>query len=258
MNSTTGVVPQRPPLTLLGTEPIRAAIEFVAHQFSCQPEAPQGDGHAVILFPGLGSDGTALIPLRNHCRSLVYHAVDWGRGLNKGPSGQVDAWLTDLSHHVEELIGDDRRAASLVGWSLGGLYARELGKRLSPRIRQVITIGTPFNGDPAQTNVGWLYSLLNGCAPKPDRELLSRLRTPPPVPTTSIYSRSDGVVSWQSCVHERPGKRVQDVEVSGSHIGMGWNRQVLAVVGDRLRQKPGRWRPYVDAEVSPAEAPRDV
>ena len=257
MNSPTPVLPQRPSLSLLGSEPIRAAIEFVSYQFS-GPSAPaQGDGHAVILFPGLGSDGTPLIPLRNHCRALGYHAVDWGRGFNTGPSGSVDAWLGELSDHVDDLIGDHHQSASLVGWSLGGLYARELGKRLSSRVRQVITIGTPFNGAADHTNVGWLYKLLNGSAPKPDGELLSRLRTPPPVPTTSIYSRTDGVVAWQSCVHARPARRVEDVEVSGSHIGMGWNSAVLAVVADRLRQKPGRWRPYVDSLAPSSKLPAE-
>lgn len=247
MNPPTPFLPPRPSLSLLGSEPIRAAIEFVSYQIKSESEAAQGDGHPVVLFPGLGSNGTPLIPLRNHCRALGYQAVDWGRGFNRGPSGNVDAWLAELSDHVDGLIGDDHRSFSLIGWSLGGLYARELGKRLSSRVRQVITIGTPFNGAANHTHVAWLYRLLNGSAQPPDAELMSRLRTPPPVPTTSIYSRSDGVVAWQSCVHARPARRVEDVEVSGSHIGMGWNSAVLSVVADRLRQKPGKWRPYVDS-----------
>ena len=250
MTPFTAVLPQRPSLRLLGVEPLRAAIEFVSYQFSSLPEAPQGDGHAVILFPGLGSDGTPLIPLRNHCRALGYDALDWGRGFNTGPSGNIDAWLAGLSDHVNELIGDSHQSASLIGWSLGGIYARELGKRLSPRVRQVITIGSPFNGAADTTNAGWLYSVLSGSTPKPEDALLSRLRTPPPVPTTSIFSRSDGVVAWQSCVHGKPARRVEDVEVRGSHIGMGWNHAVLAVVADRLSQKPGKWRPYVAASAS--------
>lgn len=255
MNAPTHSLPMRPSLSLLGSEPIRAAIEFVSYQFKAESEAAQGDGHAVVLFPGLGSNGTPLIPLRNHCRALGYQAVDWGRGFNRGPSGNVDAWLAELSDHVDDLIGDDHRSFSLIGWSLGGLYARELGKRLSSRVRQVITIGTPFNGAAHHTHAGWLYSLLNGSAVKPEGELLSRLRTPPPVPTTSIYSRSDGVVAWQSCVHATPARRVEDIEVSGSHIGMGWNSAVLAVVADRLRQAPGKWRPYVESSASSSKFP---
>lgn len=255
MNAPTHSLPMRPSLSLLGSEPIRAAIEFVSYQFKAESEAAQGDGHAVVLFPGLGSNGTPLIPLRNHCRALGYQAVDWGRGFNRGPSGNVDVWLAELSDHVDDLIGGDHRSFSLIGWSLGGLYARELGKRLASRVRQVITIGTPFNGAAHHTHAGWLYSLLNGSAVKPEGELLSRLRTPPPVPTTSIYSRSDGVVAWQSCVHATPARRVEDIEVSGSHIGMGWNSAVLAVVADRLRQAPGKWRPYVESSASSSKFP---
>ena len=226
------------------TEPVRAAAEFVSHRLREQPRTPKGDGHSVILFPGLGSNGTALLPLLKYCRSLGYDALDWGRGVNTGPSGDIDLWLEDLSHDVLNLIGDDGRYATLVGWSLGGLYARELGKKMSSRVRQVITMGTPFNGTAQNTNVGWLYTLLNRSASAPDRRLLSRLRTPPPVPTTSIYSRGDGVVAWQACLHQRSPGLVEDVEVTGSHIGMGWNRDVHAVVADRLMQKPGKWRPY--------------
>ena len=101
-------------------------------------------------------------------------------------------------------MGDDHRSASLVGWRLGGLYARELGKRLSPRVRQVITIGTPFNGTAEHTNVGWLYSLRNGRPAPPGREPMARLRRLPPVPTTSIYSRNDGVVAWGGLSLIRP------------------------------------------------------
>lgn len=250
MASFSAVVPQRPSFSLLGLKPLPAAIEFVSYQFNSLPKVPQGDGHSVTLFPGLGSDGTPLISLLNHCQELGYDALDWGRRFNTGPSGNVDAWLAGLSDHVNEPIGDSHQSASLIGWGLGGLYAREVGKRLSPRVRQVITIGSPFNGAADITNAGWPYSLLSGSTPKPDDAQLSRLRTPPPVPTTSIFSSSDGVVAWQFCVHGKPARRVEDVEVGGSHIGKGLNNAAFAVVADCLSQKPGKWRPYVATSAS--------
>lgn len=129
------------------------------------------------------------------------------------------------------------RPPTLIGWSLGGLHARELAKLPGMPVRQVITIGTPFNGSPDNTHVGWLYRLLNGQRARRAPALRQRLRTPPPVPTTSIYSRSDGVVAWQACRHPEPTTaQVQDIEVEGSHMGMGWNPRVLRIVADRLGQ----------------------
>jgi hypothetical protein len=118
---------------------------------------------------------------------------------------------------------------------------------MAPRIRQVITIGTPFNAQADHTNVGWLFRLLSGGSSAMDPALSRRLRTPPPLRTTSIYSRSDGVVAWQTCRHEKRSRLVHDIEVTGSHIGMGWNRDVLAAVSDRLGQRHGPWRKYVSA-----------
>ena len=79
----------------------------------------------------------------------------------------------------------------------------------------------------------------------------ARLRQPPPAPTTSIFSRGDGVVAWQTCRHAEASGLVEDIEIDGSHIGMAWNPVVLDVVADRLAQAPGRWRPYAGKHVRP-------
>ena len=244
---------QRPSLALFGIEPLRAAFEFASHHVvpaEAQPAA--GDGHPVIIFPGMGTDGTAVAPLRRYCKSLGYEALDWGRGFNRGPQGDIDAWLADLQEHTAELLSGFKKSATFIGWSLGGIYARELSKTMGRRVRQVITIGTPFNASADHTNVGWIFRLLSGSAPAFDATLSARLRAAPAVPTTSIYSRSDGVVAWQTCKHEAESKRVKDLEVPGSHVGLGWNRSVLRIVGDRLGQVPGRWQRYEPAAVGMA------
>ncbi len=230
---------QRPSIGLLSVEPFRAAMEFARHKLGNTDESSPGDGHPVVIFPGLGAGPSSVATLREHCRSLGYDAFDWGLGFNTGPQGGLDAWLEMLKMHVADLLASHDQPATFIGWSLGGLYARELGKLMAPRLRQVITIGTPFNGDAEHTNVGWMFRLLGGNSTAMDPALSQRLRTPPPVPTTSIYSRSDGVVAWQSCIHDKPFMRVQDIEVDGSHIGMGWNRDVLDTVTDQLRKRPG-------------------
>ncbi len=241
-NATTEV--RRPPLTLLGTEPWRAAWEYVSSRPDIAAAAQPADGHPVVLFPGLGSSGIALRPLRKHCQALGYDALDWGRGRNTGPRGDVDSWLAALAAHTQRLLGWRRQSVTLLGWSLGGLYAREVAKLLGPQVRQVITIGTPFNADADHTNVGWVFRMLNGTSPVFDQGISRRLRTPPAVPTTSIYSRADGVVAWQTCTHPSEAPHTEDIEVNSSHLGMGWNAEVLDVVADRLAQRPGRWRPF--------------
>jgi hypothetical protein len=114
-------------------------------------------------------------------------------------------------------------------------------------VRQVITIGTPFNAEADHTNVGWLFRLLSGSPATIDPDLSKRLRTPPAIPTTSIYSKTDGVVAWQTCRHDAPAAHIQDIEIDGSHIGMGWNSEALRVVADRLGQPLDGWKPYLPA-----------
>ncbi len=107
--------------------------------------------------------------LREHCRSLGYEAFDWGQGFNTGPRGDLDAWLEGLKCQVTDLLSAHEQPATLIGWSLGGLDGREVGKLMAPRLRQVITIRTPFNAQADHTNVGWLFRLLSGQAPGPCR-----------------------------------------------------------------------------------------
>ena len=237
---------------LLGAEPWRAALEFMAFKldgFKPRIAVPPGDGHPVIIFPGLANDSSAVTCLRDYCESLGYSVIDWGRGFNIGHTGNLDRWLADLALHTADLLQGQKSTASLIGWSLGGLYAREMGKLLAPQVRQVITIGTPFNAEADATSICLLCRLLGAPSaafnPAVTPLLSRRLRKPPPLPTTSIYSRSDGVVAWETCCHARAAKQVQDIEISGSHIGMGWNPAVLQIVGDRLGQRLGHWQPYI-------------
>jgi len=227
---------QRPAVALLVSEPFRAAMELVGQRVGKTRHQATGDGHPVVIFPGLGANGAAVATLRNHCRSLGYEAFDWGQGFNTGPQGDLDGWLANLKTQVTDMLGANPKPATLIGWSLGGLYARELGKLMAPRLRQVITVGTPFNADADHTHAGWLFRLLSGTRAAMAPSLGLRLRTPPPVRTTSIYSKSDGVVAWQTCRHDKPYRRVRDIEVDSSHMGMTWNREVLSTVSDLLAQ----------------------
>jgi len=221
---------RRPSLSLLATEPARATLEACA-ALNHWRKAPEdvGQGHTVMLFPGLGTDGLTMWPLRRHLERAGFRTMDWGQGMNTGPKGDVDTWLDRLAEAVQERISPATHA-SLVGWSLGGFYARELAKRLPERVPHVITIGTPFNGGPDDTHVGWLFRLLNGRRAQEHDALRERLAEPPPVPTVSLYSRRDGVVAWEACVHSRSWPLARDIEVQASHMGMGWAPEVLTRV----------------------------
>lgn len=226
-----------PSWLLLGAEPLRAIYELASVPFMNRSLLPLGNGHPVVLFPGLASDARALGPLKNLCDHLGYATHDWGRGFNTGPEGHIEDWISTLSAEVDSLA-DAQESFSLIGWSLGGIYAREVAKILGARrIRRVITIGTPFSGGVKQTNVAWVYRLLNGHPASMDDALQQRLATPPKVPTTSIYSRSDGIVSWHACVQRGDHPGIENIEVSGSHCGLGWNTEVLSIVADRLARR---------------------
>lgn len=233
-----------PPWTLTSLEPVRAAWEYAGMRLMSKAALPPGDGHAIVLFPGLASDKHAIGPLKSFCEQLGYAAFDWGRGFNTGPQGDPYIWLDKLAAHVRDLVAAHQAPISLVGWSLGGIYAREVAKRLRGRVRQVVTIGTPFAGATHHTRAGLVYRLLNGNDAEFDETMSRTLRTPPNVPTSSIYSRSDGVVAWQACL--QPGSRAwtENIEVGGSHCGLGWNSDVFRVLADRLSQPERAWRPY--------------
>ena len=232
---------QSPSLSLLAMEPGRAMIDYL---FSHLPRSrgQQGDGHQVIVYPGLGAGAWSTGKLRNALTAAGFKALDWGFGQNNGPRGSVDAWLTELRDAAVAVQQSDQRTVSLVGWSLGGIYAREIARSAPSLVRQVITLASPFAARPADTNARWLYRILSGNKPSADH--LKFTTKSLPVPSTSIYSKSDGVVPWRGCLQSR-GVRSENIEVDGvSHLGMGVNRDVMRLITDRLAQPEGGWRPF--------------
>jgi pimeloyl-ACP methyl ester carboxylesterase len=201
---------------------------------------PRGDGHPVLVFPGLAASDVSTLPLRRFLRQQGYFAHAWRQGFNLGPRHGV---LRACRERLEQLTERHGRKASLVGWSLGGVYARELAKERPDLTRCVITLGSPFTGHPRATNAWRVYEWLSGHSVHDDPALHGQLRQAPPVPTTSILSRSDGVVSWRCSVNE-PLPHTENIEVAASHIGMGMNPLALYAVADRLRQDPERWQRF--------------
>jgi len=238
-----------PTWSFLGMEPLRAVIEYASMQLMNTTSFPQGDGHPVVIFPGLVSAQNSTAPLKDFCSRLGYTAYDWGLGINTGPEGDVDAWIDRLASHVRDLTSPHRQQISLIGWSLGGICAREVAKQLPGRVRQVITMGTPFRGTAEQNDLTWIHGPAGGQRPEVNKEFMTRLSRAPDVPTTSIFSRSDGVVDWQACIHDGKQGRTEDVEVDSSHFGLGWNPEVLSIIADRLGRKKAP-RPIVPAALT--------
>lgn len=218
----------------------RAPAEFTAGlmSFMFAHRLPRGDEQPVLVFPGLAASDTSTLMLRQFVRRLGYPGYGWAQGFNVGPRHGV---LAGCRERLEEIADKYGRRVSLVGWSLGGVYAREVAKLNPDLTRQVITLGSPFAGPPKASNAYPLFKLLSGHRAE-DPHLLERLREPPPVPTTSIYSRSDGVVHWE-CSVQRHGKWVENIEVRASHFGFGFNPAVLYAIADRLAQREGEWQP---------------
>lgn len=237
--TSTPAVPAPPPsVKLFGLEPIRAAFEYASMRRMNRQQLPRGDGHPIVVFPGLASDGKTMTALRDFLRDLGYTVYDWGRGYNNGPQGDTSEWLRELALDIQQMVSAHTEGVTLLGWSLGGIYAREVSKHIKPAVRQVITIGSPFAAEPTQVRVGLLWRWVNGRPMQLDDALRTQLQTAPEVPTTSIYSRTDGVVAWQTCIQPGEHPHVEHVEVEASHCGMCWNPSVLRAVAERLHRQP--------------------
>ena len=197
--------------------------------------APRGDGHGVIVLPGLGaSDGSTEL-LRRYLESRGYAVQGWGLGTNCGPLPGVESGLMDLLRRQHERSGK----VSLVGWSLGGVFARMLASKVPEAVRGVITLGSPLHGSPKATRAAKAYELLSG-QPANDPRRQRWVRATPLVPATSIFSRSDGIVSWRSSFEEETPSS-ENIEVEASHLGLGVHPAVLYAVADRLSMPENGW-----------------
>jgi pimeloyl-ACP methyl ester carboxylesterase len=198
----------------------------------------RGDGHPIIVFPGLVAGDATTLPLRSFLSNLGYQVEGWNQGVNLGPR---DGVIEHAREQVKTYFKRTGRKVSLIGWSLGGIYARELAKLEPKCVRCVITMGSPFAGPPQATNAFKIYQLASGLSVDPT--LQASLSEAPPVPTTSIYSRTDGVVAWE-CSIEKDSPISESVEIHASHVGMGANPIAWFVLADRLQQIDGQWRPF--------------
>ena len=218
--------------------------------------APAGDGHSVLVLPGFMASDRSTQILRTVLASRGFDVHGWSLGRNTGPSVEV---IEGIERKLAQLHQRSGRKVSVVGWSLGGIYARELARGMPQAIRQVITLGSPFRMTAEDRSaVSEVFERLNDLSDgRLNAQVPEPQRAPLTMPSTAIYSRTDGVVRWHTCIDEQ-GPRRENIEVRGSHCGLGWNLSALYAVVDRLAQPVGRWAPFRPPRALHLQFPKPV
>ncbi len=231
-----------PPSRLLQLLELRAGWELAAGVAALPwlRLSPQGDGHAVLVLPGLVASDASTRMLREFLKRRGYDAHGWGLGRNYGPRAGVEQAMLAL---IDKLHAQSGRRISLIGQSLGGVYARLLAAQRPDQVRGVITLGSPVSGHPRSSNAWRVYEFTSGTS-SVDPQRWKQVTQAPRVPTTSIYSRTDGVVAWRTSVEAGQRANTENIEVISSHIGMAVHPAVLFAVADRLARPEGDWRPF--------------
>jgi len=241
--ATTGEQKLQPPSLFLMLAEARSLFELNS-SLLLSPlllRAPKGDGHPVLTLPGFLASDLSMAPMRRYLKELGYDAYAWNMGRNFGGVASKRAALRDLLKRIHETTG---RKVSLIGWSLGGIYARDLALQMPDMVRAVITLGSPFANDIRATNATRLYEALSGEAVDDNPDIREAIAGDLPVPATSIYSRTDGIVNWRT-TQLRPSSTAENIEVHlASHIGLGVNPAALWAVADRLAQAEGEFKQF--------------
>lgn len=234
----------RPALGLLMSEPVRGGIDGMAH-LTALPWlrfAPRGDGHGVLVLPGLLASDSSTQPLRRFLRGRGYDARGWELGRNRGPTAAAIAGVPAAAARLAEHTGGP---VSVIGWSLGGIYARHLAHTNPELVRRVITLGSPFAlTDPRQSRADAAFRRqVKQHAQTFDRTRFEEFARPTAAPSVAVYSRHDGVVDWRACI--APESRThQNVEVRCSHLGFGVDPLTLWLVADRLARPADDVTPF--------------
>ena len=212
---------------------------------------PAGDGHPVLVLPGILEHDLYTVSLRKCIKTMGYKVYGWENGINTGISEKS---LGHLRDHLQKIFTDNGgQKITLIGHSLGGIVARELAREFPEMVRDVITIGTPFGGfgkgkNDVPPHLLALHKYLNPDTAYliTDEDMVKRLLTPPPVPTTSIFSKGDRVVAWKACLNPDTPQS-ENIEIHTNHLAhltMLFSPAVAVILMDRLAGKEGAWKPF--------------
>jgi pimeloyl-ACP methyl ester carboxylesterase len=193
---------------------------------------PAARPRTCILLPGFGASPRSMRVMESYLRRLGHRVRDWGLGRNTGDAKHLRARLQRV---VEESVSAAGEPVVLVGWSLGGYIAREYAREHPEHVGKVITLGSPVIGGPRYTATAEWYRSQGHDLDAMERAVADRYATPLNVPVIAIYSKRDGIVAWQACI-DRWSPRVRHVEVSETHIGLGFAPRVLAIVAEEIER----------------------
>ncbi|MBL8711815.1 MAG: alpha/beta fold hydrolase [Alphaproteobacteria bacterium] len=209
---------------------------------------PRGDGHPVLVIPGFFGNDLHMTELQHTIRDHGYTVYGWEAGMNMGPSKSK---ADQLEKHLQKIYEENgNRPVSIVGYSLGGVYARELARRHPELVANVITLGAPFgqrdsggNVDERVAHVQEFYGTQN-----------TDPRIAPPVPTTSLFSTNDWVAGWREALNTG-GKQQENIRITGGHVAMPFSDNAAAIILDRLAQKTVNWQPMQKPAAQPLRPP---
>ncbi len=204
---------------------------------------PKGDGHPVIVLPGFLASDASTRPLRGVLKDLNYVPYAWGMGRNLKFDDEREEQMLGL---LDQAYRDHGQKVSIIGWSLGGVFAREIAKAAPEKVRSVISLGSPISSNRNYSNARKLYDRINGAPEHTQTARMAQLHVPPPAPTTSIMSKTDGIVAWQGSVQpdDASNPNTENIEVPASHFGLGVNPLVIYLIADRLAQAEDEWAPF--------------
>lgn len=201
---------------------------------------PRGDGHPVIVVPGLLTSNGSTLPMRRFLRARGFDVTGWRRGVNLGAIATFDAFADEVAERASR-VG---RAVSLIGWSLGGIAVRWAAHKHPDAVRQVITMGSPILADPRVHPLFPLYLRFNGSTlAEYSDDRIAAINQTPKVPATAIASRRDAIIPFEIAC-QPPSETAETIEVSEGHAGLGLSPRVWRILADRLAQPEGAWAPY--------------
>jgi hypothetical protein len=242
MNGSTII--KRPSKLLLVTEGYRCFSELSSYYATAsylKKKTKNGDGHPVLVIPGFMATDLSTTILRKFLKEKGYTPYAWELGRNLG----YEKYWFDVVDRFLAVHKETEQPISIIGWSLGGVFARHVARLHPDKVRQIITLGSPFAGIKKPNNASWLYRLIaNEKVEDLEHEFLTNLPKPLPIPTTSIYSKADGIVSWKTCIEEELSETSQNIQVRGSHIGLGVNPTVLKLITNRLQFSKDNWEKF--------------
>ena len=193
----------------------------------------RGRGEPVLVLPGLGASNKSTALLRGYLSWLGYDTNGWTLGRNHGDVAGMLPFVIDQLRSLHRQSGS---TVHMVGWSLGGILAREAAREYPETVRQVVTLGSPIVGGPKYTSMGALYTKNGGNLDAIEAAIAARECNPIRVPVTSIFSKRDGIVGWQASI-DKHSNEVEHIEVRSTHLGLGISPDVFKILARKLASR---------------------